>query len=74
MFEGGPDVLTINRVKGCYCTSKKNILPIVCQTHDKIRPQNVNGSEIIFILAVLEFILTTVKQIKRKNDDRGKDF
>ena len=59
----------------CYCTSKKkNIPPVFCQTNGKFRPQNVNGFEIIFILAILEFILTTVKQIKRKNDDRGKDF
>ena len=41
----------------------------------KIRPQNVKiGLEFIFILAIREFILTTVKQIKRKNGDRGKDF
>ena len=58
----------------CYCTSKENIPPVVCQTNGKFRPQNVNGFEIIFILAILEFILTTVKQIKRKNDDRGMDF
>ena len=44
----------------------RNIPPVVCQTNGKIRPQNVNGFEIIFILAILEFILITVKQIKRK--------
>ena len=58
----------------CYCTSNENIPPVVFQTNGKIRPQNVNGFEIIFIFAILEFILTTVKQIKRKNNDRGKDF
>ena len=59
----------------CYCTSKENIPPVVCQTiNGKSRPQNVKGFEIIFILAILEFILTTVKQITRKNDDREKDF
>ena len=58
----------------CYCTSKENIPPSVCQTNEKIRPQNVNGFETIFILAIFEFILATVTQIKGKNDDRGKDF
>ena len=63
---------TIMKPKTCevedvsYCTSKENIPPVVCQTNGKFRPQNVNGFEIIFILAILEFILTTVKQIKRK--------
>ena len=47
-------------------TSKENIPPVVCQTNGKIRPQNVKSFKIIFILAILEFILTTVKQIKRK--------
>ena len=45
-----------------------------CLWNGKIRPQNVNGFETIFILAIFEFILTTATQIKRKNDDRGKDF
>ena len=58
----------------CYCTSKENIPPVVCQTNGKSRPQNVNGFKTIFILAILEFILTTTTQIKRENDDRGKDL
>ena len=48
------------------CTSKENIPPVVYLINGIIRPQNVNVLEIIFILAILEFILTTVKQIKRK--------
>ena len=53
---------------------KKHIPPVFCQTNGKFRPQNLNGFEFIFILAILEFFFTTVKQIKRKNEDRGKNF
>ena len=43
-------------------------------TNGKIRPQNVNGFEIIFLLAIREFLFTPMQQIKRKSDDKGKEF
>ena len=53
---------------------RKTFRRLFGHTNGKFRLQNVNGFEIIFILAILEFLFITVKQIKKKDDDREKDF
>ena len=48
---------------------RKTFRPLFVRQTVKFDLKTLNGFEIIFIfIAILEFILTTVKQIKRKND------
>ena len=47
----------------------RNVVAFYDQVLKVYEQRSINGFKIIFILAILEFILTTVKQIKRKNDE-----